>query len=125
MVGTLASFAGLFATPGSVPWYLAPPFWATYPVLWIGVMIMHGFCWYVGLMYRKHHLAFGWAFQRHEKVDRLPPLPPKRSLPLQPQFETSGARRARMHAQQPPPAPPAPPATPVPQRVLPIPPHES
>jgi hypothetical protein len=40
--------------------------WAIgYPLLSVGIYIAHFFCWYLGLLYRAHHDAFPWAFQRH------------------------------------------------------------
>jgi hypothetical protein len=81
---------------------LAPPFWASYPALIVGIVIMHAFCWYLALQYRKHHEEFGWAFQYHAKKDDVTP---KRAYPA---------------------APPPIPARnqPVPQRALPVPPSQ-
>jgi hypothetical protein len=101
-LASMMSFRSLFFAPGSLPAYLAPPFWASYPALIVGIVIMHAFCWYLALQYRKHHEEFGWAFQYHAKKDDVTP---KRAYPA---------------------APPPIPARnqPVPQRALPVPPSQ-
>jgi hypothetical protein len=37
-----------------------------YGLLVMGIVLMHGFCWHLGLQYRFHHHDFGWVFQFHE-----------------------------------------------------------
>jgi len=37
-----------------------------YATLLVGVYLMHLFCWYLGLLYRKHQPEFPWVFQHHE-----------------------------------------------------------
>ena len=51
-----------------------------YPVLALGIVLMHAFCWYLGLMYRGHHEAFDWAFQRHVPGTRVATPTPKRGF---------------------------------------------
>jgi hypothetical protein len=42
----------------------------TTSALLVGILLMHYFFWLVGLLYRKHHSAFPWVLQRHEKSNR-------------------------------------------------------
>lgn len=42
-----------------------------YAVLAITVYLTHWFCWQLGLVYRRHHEAFPWAYQRHIPVNRI------------------------------------------------------
>jgi hypothetical protein len=37
----------------------------TYVALATGIILMHGFCWYLGLIYRAHHDRFPWVLQRY------------------------------------------------------------
>jgi hypothetical protein len=57
-----------FKAPDWMRWYLA------YGALILGVYLMHLFCWHLGTLYRKHHMRFPWAYQRHSS-DR-PKAPP-------------------------------------------------
>ena len=41
-----------------------------YPMLFLGIFLMHLFCWYLGLLYRAHHAQFPWVLQHHERVPR-------------------------------------------------------
>jgi len=55
-----------------IPWYFDPPL-AVIGMLG-GIYLAHYFCVYLGLLYRAHHDAFPWAFQRHiptKLLDRL------------------------------------------------------
>jgi hypothetical protein len=40
----------------------------TYPMLFVALFVMHAFCWYLGVLYLRHHEQFPWAFQRHERT---------------------------------------------------------
>ena len=68
----------LFAT-GVRP--LFPPY-ISYPLLVMGVYLMHLFCWELGLMYRKHHERFGWVLQRHTPKTAMEKLPRRRGRRL-------------------------------------------
>jgi hypothetical protein len=75
--GIYASFLTiykLFFMPGTLPAWMNVPIWVGYPMLVLGMFVMHGFCWYLALQYRRHHEAFGWAFQKH--IRTLPTPPP-------------------------------------------------
>lgn len=40
--------------------------WALqYPLLLVGIYLMHAYAWYLGLQYRKHHADFPWVLQRY------------------------------------------------------------
>jgi hypothetical protein len=54
-------------TPAS---WLNNPFIA-YPLLCVGVAVMHYFSFELGMLYRRHHAAFPWLFQRHEPVNHI------------------------------------------------------
>src|SRR5205823_12569661 len=64
----------MFFIAGTLPAYMNIPMYIGYPMLIVGMFIMHGFCWYLALQYRKHHDNFGWAFQKH--IRTLPTPPP-------------------------------------------------
>lgn len=49
--------------PPQHDWMSAPVL--VFPLLIIGVYMMHYFCWYLGLIYRDHHDEFPWVLQRH------------------------------------------------------------
>src|SRR5205814_1149982 len=75
--GIYASFLTIykmFFMPGTLPSWMNVPIWVGYPMLVLGMFVMHGFCWYLALQYRRHHEAFGWAFQKH--IRTLPTPPP-------------------------------------------------
>jgi hypothetical protein len=72
------------------PWYFASS--VAFPALFLGIYLMHYFCFFLGLMYRKHHDHFPWAFQRHIPTrlrDRVagvgltpPPRPRAKKVPV-------------------------------------------
>ncbi len=49
------------------------------PLLWIqahaeliaGLILMHYFCWLLGLIYRQHNEDFPWVLQRHIRVNKM------------------------------------------------------
>jgi hypothetical protein len=45
------------------PWWFKP--WVAYPCVFVGIYLMHFFCWSLGAMYRLHHEQFPWVMQRH------------------------------------------------------------
>ncbi|HWB52587.1 MAG TPA: hypothetical protein VG722_00275, partial [Tepidisphaeraceae bacterium] len=67
MVGALGSHVVVLRhavpKPGVQTWLGMPM--VVYPLLVIGVYLMHYFCWYLGLMYRDFHDQFPWVLQRH------------------------------------------------------------
>jgi hypothetical protein len=104
--GVLASFLTiykLFFMPGTLPSWMNVPMWVGYPMLVLGMFVMHGFCWYLALQYRRHHEAFGWAFQKHIRTlpNPAPALVRKRR---------AAAAAAAAAANLPPPPPGAAPA---------------
>ncbi|MEO6437172.1 MAG: hypothetical protein ABIP55_15635 [Tepidisphaeraceae bacterium] len=72
IIGTVLAMVRLFLPVGSMPWYLEIPVPIAYPMLLGGIFLMHGFVWYLGLMYRPHHESFGWAYQRHIRRPERP-----------------------------------------------------
>lgn len=52
-----------------------------YPMLFVGLYLMHLLCWYLGILYRDHHEEFPWVLQRHiptrslERAGLLPGAP--------------------------------------------------
>ncbi len=66
---------GLFGTTGSSAVLMSGSGgWAriallTMPSLVIGIYLMHAFCWEIGLLYRFHHEAFPWLFQRYARQE--------------------------------------------------------
>lgn len=69
IMATMFALATLLDTPGSGSgsWYTSFPVILGYPALAIGITMMHGFCWYLGLLYRRHHDAFDWYLQQHHR----------------------------------------------------------
>lgn len=59
--------------------WLARPYVA-YPILMLGIYLMHAFCWYLGRQYRLKSLEFPWINQRHIRaitpVKVVAPQPP-------------------------------------------------
>jgi hypothetical protein len=96
MLGTTLSLMALFMQPGMLPWYLSPPMAVSYPMLLAAVIIMHGFCWYLGLQYREHHEQFGWAFQFHARREERPR---RRAAATDPKLAKPAARRPRSNQQ--------------------------
>jgi hypothetical protein len=55
-------------------------------MLLLGIFVMHGFSWYLGILYRQHHNDFNWAYQHHVKMPR------RQGFPMGPR-EAGGAAR--------------------------------
>ena len=107
--GTMFALASLFAPPGTMP---ANPWIVTaiaYPLLIVGIFMMHVFCWYLGLQYRDYQPTFAWALQSH--YGRKPEPRAKQGFFVGPSRETPAARSARLQAQRPVPAVPVQPTT--------------
>jgi hypothetical protein len=54
--------------------------------LFVGIYIMHVFCWILGLFYRHHHAEFPWVLQRfvsQRKIERRHPRRPAGIIPAQ------------------------------------------
>lgn len=83
---------GLYLLPDSafarMPWlaYLGHEV-VSFTLLTAAVYFGHFFCWYLGLLYRRHHGAFSWAMQHH--------VPTRREMRRQPQMHAAGATPAR------------------------------
>ena len=76
--GTLMALSTLLDDSGTSPvtttapamgwtWGFASPWLVSYPLLVIGIVMMHAFCWYIGLQYREYYENFDWYLQRHHK----------------------------------------------------------
>lgn len=63
LVGYFASMIGIFKI--NEPWWMKSYF--AYPLLCLGIYLMHLFAWQCGLYYREYHHAFDWLYQRHTK----------------------------------------------------------
>ncbi|HYO09702.1 MAG TPA: hypothetical protein VER17_12080 [Tepidisphaeraceae bacterium] len=75
-VATIFFLSSLLSEPGATPNVIGPELHALlgYGLLMLGIVMMHGFCWYLGLQYRGHHEQFNWLLQRHhKKVDLIRP----------------------------------------------------
>jgi len=111
--GTMYAMAALLAPPGMMtgnPWMVTA---IAYPLLIVGIFMMHVFCWYLGLQYRDHHGQFRWVLQSHYGKTAEPRA--KQGFYVGPSHETPAARRARLQGQRPVPAVPVQPsATPPP-----------
>jgi hypothetical protein len=87
-----------------------------YCLLLMGIVLMHGFCWYLGLAYRAHHDDFDWYFQRHHrKVEMIKsptgimvPAPNKPIAPVKPPPIPPKAKVAPAPVQAPMPVQPLP-----------------
>src|SRR5439155_18330108 len=81
-LGFVAAFLSIYKMlfiSGSLPWWMEVPIYVGYPMLIFGMFVMHGFCWYLALQYRRHHESFGWALQKHIRTLPTPPpyFPPR------------------------------------------------
>jgi hypothetical protein len=47
----------------AIPWWFEA--YAAYPALLLGIYLMHGFCWSLGLAYRAYQEQFPWVMRRH------------------------------------------------------------
>jgi hypothetical protein len=106
------ALAALFAMPGTMPgnpWVVTA---IAYPLLIVGIFMMHVFCWYLGLQYRTYQPTFHWALQSHYGAKPEPRA--KQGFYVGPSRETPAARRARLQAAKPVPAVPVQPNTPPP-----------
>ncbi len=71
MLSIVGAEVALLALPrriGGAPmgWFDVLFHWALqYPLLCLGIYLMHAYCWYLGLQYRKHHHDFPWVLQRY------------------------------------------------------------
>jgi hypothetical protein len=65
IVGTMAPMFRLLTSFSGTWGKILLPLVFAYPVLLMGIMVAHGFCWYLGLQYREHHDDFQWYMQRH------------------------------------------------------------
>ncbi len=69
-VGQAGVFLWLATKPGvgGYALWLRPVF--SYPVLCLGIFLMHLFAWQCGLYYREHHAGFNWVYQRHVRLNK-------------------------------------------------------
>jgi hypothetical protein len=66
IVGTLAAVDTLFGgSPGQGMMQVIFHWAVQYPLLLVGIYLMHAYAWYLGLQYRKHHADFPWVLQRY------------------------------------------------------------
>jgi hypothetical protein len=68
IIASMLAVLKLFVPPAPGQWYLNIPVTIGYPALLTGIFVMHGFTWYLGLMYRQHHPHFNWAYQHHVRT---------------------------------------------------------
>ena len=79
LTGLLAAFVdlGTLLTTGGVPHIfgiLPIPFIPAYGLMMLGIVLVHGFCWYLGLLYRAHYEEFDWFYQKHHrKIETIRP----------------------------------------------------
>jgi hypothetical protein len=64
----LVGFAGAlaYASPRAIGGIWSRPIVA-FPLWFVGIFMMHLFCYQLGLYYRQHNHAFDWVYQRHMK----------------------------------------------------------
>ena len=90
--GLLASFVdlGTMLTTGGVPrifGIIRIPFIPAYGLMMLGIVLMHGFCWYLGLQYRARTMRSSIGFiksitaRSRQSVPRLEPPPPRPPSP--------------------------------------------
>jgi hypothetical protein len=68
IVGAEIALVSLPRRIGGAPmsWFDVVFHWALqYPLLCLGIYLMHAYGWYLGLQYRKHHADFPWVLQRY------------------------------------------------------------
>jgi hypothetical protein len=93
-VGTMAAGGTLMGgSPGSG--VLAVVFhWALqFPLLLIGIYLMHAYAWYLGLQYRKHHAEFPWVLQRFHGRRPEGVAAPRQGFSVLPSAETVARAR--------------------------------
>lgn len=64
---------------GVTPHILLYRTWVAYPILILGVLMAHYFCWMLGLAYRAYYARFPWVLQVHHHAP--PVLPGLRATP--------------------------------------------
>lgn len=98
LVGQLAALAGLAMSlsPASSS-HLLTRVYVAYPLLLVGLWLIHAFCWLIGLEYRRFHSVFPWVMQRHQpklQTVQRPALHPKLS-----HADAQAAKRASQRRQ--------------------------
>jgi len=63
VAGTCVGLAFWLLVGGQLPIYLRG--FVGYPMLALGIYLMHAFCWIMGWVYQRHHVEFPWVLQRH------------------------------------------------------------
>jgi len=92
-----------FSLSTTWPWWYQ--WYVGYPLLVIGLYLVHLFAWELGLLYRAHHADFNWVLQRHKRKEQAKGFevmrrgPAGHELPVLEGLPTTEAR----------PAPPLPP----------------
>lgn len=77
--------------------------WALqYPLLCLGIYLMHAYAWYLGLQYRKHHADFPWVLQRYTGRRGAGAAAPRQGFAVL-QTGNEAAPRARQPQAAPPP----------------------
>ena len=92
ITGTLLALANLVSASSGTVVGVTVPVIIGYGLLLIGIVLMHGFCWYMGLQYRAHHQEFDWYLQQHHRqiemikspTGIMVPAPNKPVAPLKP-----------------------------------------
>jgi hypothetical protein len=93
---TIWHLAAQFVTVRPGVALVAPKAVFAWPLLVGGIYLMHAFCWYLGLAYRKYHEKFPWVFQRHIPQDTT-----RRHHPNLAEAMEAGTRISRLRRQQP------------------------
>jgi hypothetical protein len=66
IVGTMAALDSFFGgSPGTGILQVVFHWAVQYPLLVVGIFLMHAYAWYLGLQYLKHHADFPWVLQRY------------------------------------------------------------
>ena len=75
-VGTALAVASAMNMASGSHWYLR---WRILvPMVLVGIILMHYFCYCVAMLYRKHHEEFPWVLQRHVREYQPVVAPPNR-----------------------------------------------
>ncbi|HEV7298017.1 MAG TPA: hypothetical protein VGN72_01535 [Tepidisphaeraceae bacterium] len=86
-VGLIGSFLWLAGQDTKISWVSE---FVAFPMLCLGIFLMHLFCWRCGLYYRENHFGFDWVYQRH--------VPERQRKIAESADDRAARRRARQEA---------------------------
>ncbi|HEV2292579.1 MAG TPA: hypothetical protein VGR35_01910 [Tepidisphaeraceae bacterium] len=97
VVGTMVAVDTFFfgGSPGTAVRQVLFHWAVQYPLLLVGIFLMHAYAWYLGLQYRKHHADFPWVLQRYTGRRGAGAAAPRQGFAVLHQGNEAAAARAK------------------------------